>query len=172
MGEQKRRCIMRHRSDLTTVHKNWETIGTLTAQQAAPGVDARDFGAVQDLGSTKVAIWDVPNSINIAELRFQTKNNGDSHVINVYVARGAGDHFVFLCTLTLTGGTQDSDSEHFVDTIVKSNERWFKKGRVVNSSNNEIARYWIDLLGYSQMAFVATTYDSDSDGLTIEGSGG
>lgn len=155
---------------LTTKNKEWETIGSISTQGTTFGVAGRAWEDLKSCTSTTYPCWDVPKDINAAEIRFQTTADADSHVVELWGMRGE-DHATLLATLTLTGGTQEADSSrYFVDTIVASNQNLPQTGKVCDSGNNRIARYVIDLCGYSKIWFNATTLASSTT-LVVQGSG-
>ena len=153
---------------LRTDQKGWETIGTITESQTTLGGSARDWDSVKALATAKVVKKAIYVDTNAAEFRFQTDSDDDSHIVELWAARGQ-DHYARVAILTLTGGTQVGDSSQvFIDTIVESTLWWpRKRTEKYDSGNNSICRYWIDLLGYSKLLFIATTLESGTT-LTIQ----
>ena len=158
--------------EVTYVNKQpWGLIGSITASKSALGVTGRKASDVAAFASGSYALWEVPLRINTAEIEFSTTADADSQVVNVYAARGNSD-YVFVGTLTLTGGTQTGpNSNVYVDTIVEGGVVWKSSGtEVINSAGNHIARWMINLVGYSRVLFIATTLVASST-LQIYGSG-
>jgi len=158
--------------EVTYVNKQpWGLVGSITASKAALGVTGRKPADIAAFAAGSYALWEVPLRINTAEIKFSTTADADGQVVNVYAARGNSD-YVFVMTLTLTGGTQTGpNSDVYVDTIVESAAAWKASStQVINSAGNHIARWRIDLDGYSRVLFVATTLVTSST-LRIEGSG-
>jgi hypothetical protein len=168
-------------SYLRTDHKAWQTIGTITASQTTLASDARDNTSVDALSSTKTIIWPVPRDYNGIEYRFITDADGDSHVVEKWVARRVVDSNGMLIArydytrkviLTLTGGTQAAPGlQVFVDTISKSNEKFNKSWKIIDGGgDNRMSIYWGDGCGYSRVLWIATTLQSGTT-LTIQAAG-
>lgn len=157
---------------LVTKRGEFETVCTLDTAGSTLAVDGRAWADVSSYFSTASSTYgaySVPKDWNAIELRVQGQANGDSNVIEMWGARQR-DHMTLLATLTTTVGTQEADnSDYFVDTIVASNEGLPKSGVVLDSGNNRIARYVVDLVGYDKLLFIATTLGSDE--IKIEAGG-
>jgi hypothetical protein len=153
-------------SRLATISKPWETVGMISTQGTTLAVDGRAWSDVQGYfygTQTTYLGYAVPQTLNAGDIRFQTTADGDQHVVEIWGTRISGDHFTLLATLTITGGQQvGNNGLYFVDTITASNENLFHNGRVVDSGNNRIARYAVDLNGYRQLLFIATTLASST----------
>ena len=159
-------------SRLRTDQQEWEVIGSLTSSHATLSTSERHWDDISQLDPSEFVYWEVPKDANAIELRFQTDNDGDSHEVEIYASRGKQNHYVRMVALTLTGGAQDADnSRKFVDTIAvsSSSEQWYVSGVVVDSGNNGICRYMIDLYGYGDLVFIAPSLQSGST-LVIEAS--
>jgi hypothetical protein len=161
-------------SRLATISKSWETVGNITTQGSTLGTAGRAWSDVVDYftGTQSTYLgYRVPQTLNGAEFRFQTTSPEDSHIVEIWGAKTDGDHLTLLVTLTLTGGLQNGDDElYFVDTIEEDNEGLFASGRAIDSGNDRIARYAVDLNGYRVLLFVATTLASSTN-LRIQSSG-
>lgn len=141
------------------VRKGFVEAGTLTIAQTALAVTGRTKAAVVALADAKKITYKADLFSSLIECRISTDADADAQVVNVYVSRG--DDFVLTGTLTLTGGTQTGpNSNVYVDTIVESDVSWLRPSgtRVVSGDgNNEMARWVLDLMGYSEVLFIATT---------------
>lgn len=146
------------------VRKGFVNAGSITASQSALAVTARTKSAVAALASTKKVVYKAGIFSSLIECRFSTDADGDAHVVNVYGSRG--DDYVLIGTLTLTGGTQTGpNSNVYVDTIVESDVNWLRPTgtRVVAADGvNEMARWLLDLMGYSEVLFIATTLTTNT----------
>ena len=151
---------------LGTLQKPFETIGTISVQGITLAVTGRAWQDVKSYFSgtqTTYLGYVVPRNINAAEFCFQTTADADSHVVEIWGARGRG-HFTLLATLTLTGGQQEADNSlFFVDTIVASTENLFRDGKEIDSATNRICRYAVDLDGYSHLLVLATTLETSAE---------
>jgi len=161
-------------SRLATIPQDWETVGNITALGTTLAVGGRAWSDVSSYFSgtqTTYLGYNVPNTINALELRFQTTADADSHVVEMWGARGC-DHMTLLATLTLTGGTQEGDNSlYFVDTITVANENLFQNGELMDcAAANRIARYGVDIMGYSKLLFLATTWEAATN-LRVEATG-
>jgi len=99
-------------SRLATVQTEFESVGTIDTQGTTLAVASRAWADVSSYfatASTTYPAYSVPKDINALEIRFQTTADADSHVVEIWGARGK-NHFTLLATLTLTGGTQEGDS--------------------------------------------------------------
>ena len=158
--------------EVTYVNKQpWGLIGEITASKAALAITGRKASDIAAFARGSYALWEVPLRINTAEIKFSTTADADAHVVDVYAARGNSD-YVLVGTLTLTGGTQTGpNSDVYVDTMVESDIDWEASGTdVIRSTGDHIARWYIKLMGYSRLLFIATTLETDAT-LRIEGSG-
>lgn len=151
---------------LATLPSEWAIVGNLTVQGTTLAVGGRawsDLSTYFTGTQTTYLGYSVPKTINAAEIRFQTTEDADAHVVEVWGSRGK-DHFTLLATLTLTGGTQEGDDDlYFVDTIVPSTQNLPQTGKVCDSAANRICRYVVDLCGYSKILILATTLASSTN---------
>ena len=163
-----------------TAHLLWQSLEDITAVGATHGVTARKWSDLSqyfppNAVSSTYPYYNVSPYLNTFEVRFQTTAAADAQVVEMWGARGE-DHFTLLATLTLTGGTQSGDTDKtfvFVDVIVATNEGLPKAGTVIDGaagSNNRIARYVVDLAGYSKLLFNAITYVASSN-LRVQATG-
>jgi len=153
--------------ELATVQETWTTLGTITASQATLAVGGRDYATVDALATTKTVTFEPQIWANDMELRFQTTADADAHVVEMWIARGRTDHYDLAAVLTLTGGKQVADGAYvFVDTITAT-ETFSVPGTIIHSAADSIARYDVNLDGYSRVVFIATTLECSST-LTIQ----
>jgi hypothetical protein len=159
-------------SRLGTTRGKPVTVGTISVQGTTLAVAGRAWDDVSSYFSgtqTTYLGYSVPLDVNAAEFRFQTTADADSHVVEIWGARGR-DHMTLLATLTLTGGTQEADDDlYFVDTIVATYEYLPTAGVVSDSATNRICRYTVDLAGFDKLLFLASTLGSDSLAVQIGG---
>lgn len=114
---------------LATPFARWEEIGTITAEQAYPDVNDRDYTTVAALPDANTVTWQLPGYARKVQMSFQTTADADSTTV---VLMGFADAYsrdlndalvdddaVYLGTLALTGGTQaGKHSNVYVDSIV------------------------------------------------------
>jgi len=121
------------------------------------------------LSDAKTIQWDVPELAGLADLRFETKADADSHVIEMWVAAAqfladgsTEDQFALGVSLTLTGGTQQaSASNFFVDTIVET-VAGVLDGTIYDSATDRMASYSVDMRGYRKAIIIATTFEAST----------
>lgn len=151
------------------MNPEWTNIGNITVVQAALAVAKRDYTTVEALLATQKAVYTPSPGAKEAEFRFITPAEDDAWIVEMYAARGAGDHYVRIATLTLTGGTQKhSTNKVFVDTLAATNDEWFGNLPVpeeIESAHDFIARYHLLLMRYSRFVFIASTIEA---GKTLE----
>lgn len=165
-------------NSLRTAQLLWTSLEDITAVGATHAVTARKFSDLSqyfpaNAVSSTYPYYNVRPYTNTFEVRFQTTAAADAQVVEMWGARGE-DHFTLLAIFTLTGGTQSGDTDKtlvFVDTITVASEGLPKAGTIIDgSAANRIARYVVDLAGYSKLLFNATTYVASSN-LRIQVSG-
>lgn len=139
----------------------WVNAGSITSEQAALGVDGRDYATVKALAAAKTIFIDPADAPYAMLLRFRADGNEDlDSVLQMYGSRGS-DHYQLLAQLTIVTGQQDTDTStiHFVDTITPASENTLFDGEEVNLANG-IALYYLRTLGYNHFAFVCSDLDS------------
>ena len=144
-------------SELATIQDTWQSAGTITVANAALGVDGRSASDVAAIATANKVLYTMSPWGNALEVRFQTKADGDSHIVNHYVSRGGSDHYDLATVLTLTGGKQEADGSYFFVDTITATETFTKSGIIVHSAADGIARYVVDACGYSNHLFIATT---------------
>lgn len=114
---------------LSTPYARWVELGTITGQQALPGIADRDYTTVAAITDANSFTWTVPNYGRKVQMCFQTTADSDSTTIALmgfadaysYGTSNAlvDDDAVYLGQLALTGGQQyGKHSNVYVDTIV------------------------------------------------------
>jgi hypothetical protein len=162
---------------LATPQMPWAELGTITAAQDYPAVDARDYPTVQALTATKRIVWPISKQASGFMLRFQTKADADATVVSLLgfasqkmldlLGNWIDDHALYLGALTLTGGKQvGPHSNVYVDTIVASNAIWSMSE--MDSGNDRIAVVRGDTKGIKTAVIIATTLQ-ESTTLYVEG---
>jgi len=139
-------------------YPGWTPLTTMVAAVTAPDVDARTYKDIKALAGVQIFEPDAHHSA--IELRFSGTADADSLVFDLMAARGQGDCFDRVCTITATVGTQQraSATNLFVDTIVISNEKWLKPMGLVSNADDYIARVVLDRCSYKSWALVPTTH--------------
>ena len=154
-------------TELATLQDLWASAGAITVVQATLLVGDRDAASVDALAATKTAKYEIPPWGNVLETRFQTKADDDGWVVEMWAARGKTDHYDLAAILALTGGKCEADgTAYFVDTITAT-ETFNNAGAIVHSASDDIARYIIDMDGYSDVVFIATTIEAAAT-LTVQ----
>lgn len=146
-------------------HTKWFNAGNITSQEAALDVDERDVVSAEALASTKTIIITPPGNVHAILLRFRADGNADvDSELQLYAARGDNDHYSRVATLTITTGTQDTDTStiHFVDKIAATNEETlFDPEEGAGTSNaNFIDYYYFRTLGFDRFLLIANDLDS------------
>ncbi|NOQ21622.1 MAG: hypothetical protein GQ565_03085 [Candidatus Aegiribacteria sp.] len=145
---------------LTTTNLPWTSLTAMTTASAAtPSVANRAYAKVAEKNVATHRVFEPNYMHNALELRFSGTTNADSIVLDLLAARGQGDYYTRIATLTLTVGTQQRTgaTDLFVDTIIVTNEYWLKPIKVVSDAGNYIARVILDKCGYNSFAIVPTT---------------
>jgi len=143
----------------------WVNVGSITAVvaagQAPIDVDKRADADVEALAAAKKALFLATNGTVAIEIRLRADGaNNDAYEIQLYAEAGT-DHYTKIADLTCTQGTQDGDAaEHFIDTISEANKDWLTTPRVVDAQAEHIARYVLNVHGYTKFLFVCTDLKS------------
>jgi len=140
----------------------WINAGSITSEEAALDVDERDVATAEALGSTKVVTIKPKYGPYALLLRFRADGAADlDSVLQLYAARGSDDFYHRIAQLTITTGTQDTDTAtiHFVDTIAPADEDALFDGEE-SDLVDMIAHYWFRTLGFDRFLFVCSDLDS------------
>ena len=149
----------------------WRAGGEITSAQALLGASALTHAAVKALTGTKKVIIEIPQGWLAGEFRFYSNgadNIGD--VVELYAASTSDskpDHYRHVATLTLTNGTQEKESNTFIDTI-SGNPVWLTNKGIVSPENNTFASFAMNFHGYSHILMIASTLNSTTLGIEIK----
>lgn len=145
-----------------TLPSPWHAAGSITVQNAALGVTGRDWATVDAIAAAnKVQIELRKPTPHAFLFRFRADGVADlDSILQLYAARGE-DHFHRIAQLTITTGTQDTDTAtiHFVDTITPASEDALFDGEE-SDLTDMIAHYYVRTLGYDKFVFIASDLDS------------
>ena len=140
----------------------WQTVGNITVENAALGVDGRDWTTVDAIVVANKVQIELREPLPYALLfRFRADGAADlDSILQLYAARGE-DHFHRIAQLTVVTGTQDTSTAtiHFVDTITPASEDGLFDGEE-SDLTNMIAHYYVRTLGYDKFVFIASDLDS------------
>jgi hypothetical protein len=143
---------------------DWVEAGSITSEQAALAVTARDTPTADALAVTKIIKINNKNPGAYAFLfRFRATGNEDiDSDLELYAARGT-DHYTRIATLTIVNGTQDTDvgTVHFIDSITPANENTLFDGEEISLADM-IANYYVRTLGFDKFLFIASDLDSSA----------
>jgi len=145
----------------------------MTTAEAALGADERDCVTADALTSTGIITVDLSGSIPYAILlRFRTDGvETDSNVIELYLARGSGDYYHRIATLTCLQGTAEHGTAptYFTDSITPSNEDPIFDGEEsTNTIANEIGDYYFRTLGFNRMFMCLSSLDASTTTVYID----
>lgn len=161
----------------------WKNLGNLIHAMASPTLTARDYSTMILLASETtrtypLAIsWVMPNDVGKVELRFSGPASQQSHVLEIYLARGATmangsteDHFIKAFGLNITTATQTGPYNNvFVDTIVEAQDNWSVGGTAYASGTSIMGLYEIGgLKGWSEMIIIGTTLQAAATPVYID----
>jgi hypothetical protein len=148
----------------------WEAGGEITAQQAVLGSDELTHAAVKSL--TNKVLLNIPQGWLAGELRFYSDGVADTEdVLELYAASTSDskpDHYRHFATLTTLVGTQEYDTNRFIDTITPSNERWMTRPNEVSPADNTFGSYVMNFHGYSDILVIASTLNSTTYGVEFK----
>lgn len=143
-----------------TDQRPWESAGTFLAAGAEPTTpDATNRTTTLFAAVSKVQIYTIPPYWNVVQLREGSTTNNEVNVYDVFLKRGATDHWFRIGTFTYTTGQQTSGTSgsEFADTLVVSNEKWLSPINVLSPTGDYIAIAEIDVRGCTAIGFVPTT---------------
>jgi hypothetical protein len=157
---------------LASPQSRWLELGTITASQAYPDVNDRDWTAVAALEGAKTIVWNLDNWARRAQLSFQTTADADSTTIAIlgfadnksYAPDGSlslDDDAVFCGSLVLTGGTQmGKHTNVYADTAVATDG--VLSFAVLDSATNRRCVVEVPTKGFKYLVFIATTLQGGS----------
>lgn len=141
---------------------DWIEAGSITSEQAALAVTARDTPTADALVAAKIIKINNKHPSAYAFLfRFRATGNEDvDSILELYAARGT-DHYSRIATLTIVNGTQDTDvaTIHFIDSITPGAEDTLFDGEEISLADM-IALYYVRTLGFDKFLFVCSDLDS------------
>lgn len=144
----------------------WIEAGSITSEEAALDVDERDVATADALAAAKtVKITNKSPGAYAYLFRFRADGGDLDSILELYAARG-NDHYSRIATLTITTGTQDTDTStiHFVEKIAAANEETLFDGEegTGTSNANFIDYYYVRTLGFDKFLFICSDLDSDT----------
>ncbi len=146
-------------------HYEWEKKGSISTAGSALTTD-KSAATVHALTATTFVRMQLDDGAIALNLRWSGGSDSDSNVQNLYAMRGDADHYTLIATLTFTTGTQvGPGSRLFVDTVVKTSEKWADDIVVVSDGANGIAHVVLNVHGYKNFLLLGTTVNST---LTVE----
>jgi len=139
----------------------WDEQGSISSQQAALAVDARDHASVEALVDAKKVIISPDDGTTGLEIRFRGDGGDETqNVIQLYAEAGE-DYYTKIATLTLTEGLQEAATGKFIQNISESNGNWMSPRLSLNVADH-IARYYILTHGYSKFLMIASTLNASN----------
>ena len=149
----------------------WQSGGTITVQQAMLGAAALTHSAVKALANANKVIIEIPQGWLAAELRFFSDSADNTvDIIELYAAATTDskpDHYRHFAQLTLTNGTQEYDSNTFIDTVVPVSN-WLTNKGAVSPANNTFGSYALNLHGHGHILAIASTLNSTKLGIEFK----
>lgn len=140
----------------------WVEAGSITSEQAALAVTARDTLTAEALAANKIIkIKNEYLDAHALLFRFRADGAADlDSILELYAARGT-DHYHRIATLTVVTGLQDTDVNtiHFIDSITPTNEDVLFDKEEMNLEDM-IAHYYIRTLGFDKFLFICSDLDT------------
>ena len=140
----------------------WLNAGSITSEQAALAVTARDTVTADALAAAKIIKINNKHPSAYAFLfRFRADGDADlDSVLQLYAARG-DDHYHRVAQLTIVTGTQDTAvaTIHFCDTVTPADEDTLFDGEEQNLADM-IAHYYMRTLGFDKFLLLCSDLDS------------
>lgn len=141
------------------IEEPWDNVSqtVIAGSNTTPGVTARSAAVVEAL--TNICKISLPDGTCGAEFRFESNDSNDGSIVLDLMGKRVGDNYYNrLATVTLTVGTQTARTGYtFVDTVVVSNELFNQEIKAVSSTGNYIGRVLMNIRGYRDLVFLATT---------------
>lgn len=146
-------------------------VGNITVACAAGDYDddALDDATVEALAATKKCIVKIPNGWVGIEFRFRSDGNeDDDNVVQCFASAGV-DYYRWIGQLTLTQGTLDHATGHFVDTITQGAAGlWPTTIKICTGSADMIAFWSMNTHGYDRWLFLMSTKDTNTTNLYVD----
>lgn len=147
----------------------WQAGSTITVQQALLGASALTHTAVKELAPANKVLIEIPQGWLAMELRFYSDAAANtSDVLQLYAASTSDskpDHYRHFAQLTNLVGTQEKDSNKFIDTITPASEQWMTRNNEVSPANNTFGSYVMNTHGHSTILVIASTLNSTTYGV-------
>ena len=147
----------------------WQDAGSITERYAGAGellgADALTHAAVEALADAKKVVIEIPQGWLAVELRFSAYGTEeDENIIELYVAATSDskpDHYRHFAKLTTLVGTQEHDSNKFIDTV-SAVSHWLTRQGAVSPANNTFASYSVNMHGQTHLLAIVSTLNSTS----------
>ncbi len=150
----------------------WQVGGTITVQQALLGAAALTHAAVKALAAANKVLIEIPQGWIAMELRFYSDAAANtSDVLQLYAAITSDskpDHYRHFAQLTTLVGTQEYDSNKFIDTITPANEQWMTRNNEISPANNTFGSYVLNTHTHSNILVIASTLNSTELGIEFK----
>ena len=147
----------------------WLSGGTITTVQALLGAAALTHATVKALAAARKVLIEIPQGWIAVELRFFSDSVATtSDVIQLYAASTSDskpDHYRHFAQLTTLVGTQEYDSNKFIDTITPANEAWLTRNNEISPANNTFGSYVMNTHGYSNILAIVSSLSSGTFGI-------
>lgn len=152
----------------------FEEAGDITSVHAVLAADGRDEVTVDALAAKYRVLYEIPFGVPAIEGRIRSVGTVDDTVdVHVYAkpkTPGSAEnpeHYVRVGELTFDQGTQDSNDEHFADIASIASNLW-APGLTVQTTANEIGRFFLNTAGYEKFLFIASAMAQTSIYLDIK----
>jgi hypothetical protein len=141
------------------IEEPWDNVSqtVIAGSNTTPAVTARGRDAVEALSN--ICLIRFPDGTCGAEFRFESNDANNASIVLDLMGKRTGDlYYNRLATITLTVGQQTARTGYtFVDTVVVSNELFNQEIKAVTSTGDYIGRLLMNLRGYKDLIFLATT---------------
>jgi len=148
----------------------WIEAGSITAAEAALGVDERDVATADALDATKIIKIINQHPCAYAFL-FRFRSDGtvrDTSNLELQVARGV-DHYHRIGRLEISQGAQDVDGAdiHFCDNVgLDLNDELFE-GKT-ESLADRIGHYYVRTLGFDKFLFICSSLNATTTTIYVD----
>jgi len=148
----------------------WIAAGSITAAEAALGVDERDTPTADALDATKIIKINNQHPCAYAFL-FRFRSDGtedDTSNLELHAARGI-DHYHRIGRLEISQGAQDTSvaTIHFCDNVgLDLNDELFE-GKT-ESLEDRIGHYYVRTLGFDKFLFICSSLDGSTDTIYVD----
>jgi len=147
-------------------------VGNITVACAAGDydADALDNASVEAVAATTKCIVTIPNGWVGIEFRFRSDGNEDDDNILQCFASAGVDYYRWIGQLTLTQGTLEHTTGHFVDTITAGAAGLWPTAVSITglAATNHIATWSMNTHGYDKWLFLMSTKDANTTNLYVD----